>query len=74
MPACYDMQVPPFAGGSSAPFRRVRYDVPMTEEQETILAALDKGVATRQQQREAARMIRDLENSVRELSELNQRG
>ncbi|HEV2176029.1 MAG TPA: hypothetical protein VGW33_02325 [Terriglobia bacterium] len=46
----------------------------MTEEQEVILAALDKGIATRQQQQEAARMIRDLESSVRELSELNQRG
>ena len=46
----------------------------MTEKEEVILAALEKGRATREEQAEAARIIRDLYSSVRELSELNQRG
>ena len=46
----------------------------MTEEQEQIVGVLERGEASPQQQREAARMIRDLDNEVRELSEWNQRG
>ncbi|HEY6293524.1 MAG TPA: hypothetical protein VI455_18375 [Terriglobia bacterium] len=46
----------------------------MTDEQEEIVAALERGQATLEQQREAARMLRDLDSQVRELSEWNQRG
>ena len=46
----------------------------MTEEEERIVAALEQGEATPDEQREAARILRDLDSSVRELSELNQRG
>jgi len=45
----------------------------MTEEERKIVAALEQGEATAEQQREAARILRDLDSSVRELSELNQR-
>jgi hypothetical protein len=46
----------------------------MTEEEKKIVAALERGQATPEEQREAARILRDLDSSVRELSELNQRG
>jgi hypothetical protein len=45
----------------------------MTEEEEKMLAALEQGNATPAQQREAARIIRDLAKEVRELSEWDQR-
>ena len=45
----------------------------MTEEQYRLVAALDKGVATAEQQKEAARMLRDLDHEVKELSDLNDR-
>jgi hypothetical protein len=44
----------------------------MTEEQDRIAAALEKGQATPEQQKEAARMLRDLAHEVKELSELNE--
>jgi hypothetical protein len=46
----------------------------MTEDEERIVAALERGEATAEEQKEAARILRDLDSSVRELSELNQRG
>jgi hypothetical protein len=46
----------------------------MTNEQERIVAALERGQASAAEQREAARMIRDLDHEVEEISELNQRG
>jgi hypothetical protein len=46
----------------------------MTEEEQRIVAALERGEATPDEQREAARILRDFESSLRELSELNQRG
>jgi hypothetical protein len=46
----------------------------MTNEQETIVAALERGHASAEEQKEAARMIRDLDHEVQEISELNQRG
>jgi len=45
----------------------------MTEEQDRLLAALEKGEATPQQQKEVARMLRDLDHEVKELSDLNDR-
>ena len=45
----------------------------MTEEEDRLVAALEKGEATPQQQKQAAHMLRDLEHEVKELSELNQR-
>ena len=45
----------------------------MTEEERKIVAVLERGEATAEQQKEAARILRDLDSSVRELSELNQR-
>ena len=44
----------------------------MTQEQEKIIAALEKGEATAQQQKEAVRMIRDLDRELRELLEWQQ--
>ena len=43
----------------------------MTEEQERLVTALENGRATPQQQKEAARMLRDLDHEVKELSDLN---
>lgn len=37
------------------------------------MAALEKGQATPQQQKDAARMLRDLDHEVKELSDLNER-
>jgi hypothetical protein len=45
----------------------------MTEEQEKILAALERGQAMPEQQKEAARIIRDLYRELRELEEWEQR-
>ncbi len=45
----------------------------MTQEEEKILAALEKGEATPEQQKEAARVIRDLDRELRELLEWEQR-
>jgi hypothetical protein len=45
----------------------------MTEEQDRLVAALEKGKATAEQQKDAARMIRDLDHEVKELSDLNER-
>ena len=45
----------------------------MTEEEEIIIAALEHAEATRQQQKEAARIIRDLDRELRELLEWEQR-
>ncbi len=45
----------------------------MTEEEEKIIAALENTEATPQQQKEAARIIRDLERELRELLEWEQR-
>ena len=45
----------------------------MTEQLESIVAALEKGQATAEQQREAARLIRDLDHEVRELQDLEER-
>ncbi len=45
----------------------------MTDEEEEIIAALEKGQATPEQQKEAARIIRDLDRELRELSEWEQR-
>ncbi len=45
----------------------------MSEEVERIIAALEKGEATPEQQREAARIIRDLDRKIRELLEWEQR-
>jgi len=44
----------------------------MTEEVERIIAALEKGEATPDQQKEAARVIRDLDRELRELLEWQQ--
>jgi hypothetical protein len=45
----------------------------MTQEERKIVEALERGEATPEKQKEAARILRDLDSSVRELSELNQR-
>jgi hypothetical protein len=45
----------------------------MTDEQDRLVAVLEKGEATPDQQREAARMLRDLDHEVKELSDLNER-
>lgn len=45
----------------------------MTEEQDRLVAVLERGEATPQQQREAARMLRDLDHELKELSDLNDR-
>ncbi len=44
----------------------------MTEEGERIIADLEKGRATADEQKEAARIIRDLDRGLRELMELEQ--
>ncbi len=44
----------------------------MTEEGEKIIAALEKGEAGPEQQKEAARVIRDLDRELRELLEWGQ--
>jgi hypothetical protein len=44
----------------------------MTEEQEKVISALEKGEATLEQQKEAARVIRDLAQELRELLEWQQ--
>jgi hypothetical protein len=46
----------------------------MTDEQAKILAALERGQASADEQKEAARIIRDLDHELQEVSELNQRG
>ncbi len=46
----------------------------MSEEMERIIAALEKGEATPEQQKEAARIIRDLDKVIRELLEWEERG
>jgi hypothetical protein len=46
----------------------------MTNEQERIVAALERGQASAEEQKEAARIIRDLGHEVEEVSEFNQRG
>ena len=45
----------------------------MTQEEEKIIAALEKGEATPEQQRESARLIQDLDRELRELLEWEQR-
>jgi predicted RNA-binding protein associated with RNAse of E/G family len=45
----------------------------MSDEAEKIIAALEKGQATPEQQKEAARIIRDLDKELREISEWEQR-
>jgi hypothetical protein len=45
----------------------------MTKEEEKIIAALENAEATPQQQKEAARIIRDLYRELRELLEWEQR-
>ena len=45
----------------------------MTEEEERIVKTLERGEATPEEQKQAARILRDYESSLRELSELNQR-
>ena len=45
----------------------------MTDEQDRLIAVLEKGEATPQQQKDAGRMIRDLDHEVKELSDLNDR-
>ncbi len=44
----------------------------MTQEQEKIIAALEIGEATPEQQKEAARVMRDLDRELRELLEWEQ--
>lgn len=46
---------------------------PVSEALEKIVAALEKGQATTEQQKEAARVIRDLNQELRELLEWDQR-
>ncbi|MGH9405928.1 MAG: hypothetical protein ACRD3D_08860 [Terriglobia bacterium] len=46
----------------------------MTDEQERLVRILETGEATPEQQREAARIIRDFDNEVRELTAWGQRG
>ena len=45
----------------------------MTDEEGKIIAALEVGQATPEQQKEAARIIRDLDRELRELLEWEQR-
>lgn len=45
----------------------------MTEEEQRIVSALERGEATPEEQKQAAHILRDYESSLRELSELNQR-
>jgi hypothetical protein len=45
----------------------------MTDEEVKIIAALEDGQATPEQQKEAARIIQDLDRELRELSEWEQR-
>lgn len=45
----------------------------MTEEVESIVRALEKGQATAEQQIEAARLIRDLDQELRELQDWEER-
>jgi hypothetical protein len=54
---------------SDSPSTKIR---DMTEEVERIIAALEKGEATPGQQKEAARVIRDLDRELRELLEWQQ--
>jgi hypothetical protein len=44
----------------------------MTEEEEKIIAALKNAEATPEQQKEAARIVRDLDRELRELLEWEQ--
>ncbi len=46
----------------------------MTDEQAKIVAALERGQASPEEQKEAARIIRDLDHEVDEVSEFNQGG
>ncbi|HEV3277142.1 MAG TPA: hypothetical protein VG860_10025 [Terriglobia bacterium] len=46
----------------------------MTDEQQAIVAVLERGEASPEEQKEGARIIRDLDNELREISELNQGG
>lgn len=46
----------------------------MTDDERKIVDALERGLASGDEQKEAARIIRDLDSEVRELSEFNQRG
>jgi hypothetical protein len=45
----------------------------MTDEEGKIIAALEEGQATPEQQKEAAHIIRDLDRELRELMEWEQR-
>jgi hypothetical protein len=45
----------------------------MTDEEERIIAALENAEGTPQQQKEAARIIRELDRELRELLEWEQR-
>jgi hypothetical protein len=45
----------------------------MSDEKNEIIAALERGEATPDQQKEAARIIRDMDNELRELSAWDQR-
>ncbi len=45
----------------------------MTDEEGKIIAALEEGQAAPEQQKEAARIIRDLDRELRELLEWEQR-
>ena len=45
----------------------------MSEEEEKMIAALENVEATPQQQKEAARIVRDLDRELRELLEWEQR-
>ena len=45
----------------------------MTEEEEKLIAVLERAEATPEQQKEAARIIRDLDRELRELLEWEQR-
>jgi len=46
----------------------------MTDQQREIVSVLERGAASAEQQKEAARIIRDLDSELREISEVNQRG
>ena len=45
----------------------------MTEERERIVAALERGEATAQQQKEAAQIMRDQDRELREIEEWDER-
>jgi len=52
--------------------KRESWNILMTEEEEKIIAALENAEATPQQQKEAARIVRDLDRELRELLEWEQ--